>query len=362
MTSQFELDFAVFIGRMRPLHLAHEFIINEALKRAQRLIILIGSANRPRSFMTSAFDAKEVLEMLELLYKHEMSTGRIVVRNLDDYIYDEAGWIKNTEAVVDDAIRDVLSHEGHAKDSPKQYRVGLAGFGKDSTSFYLERFPDWGSIQVGKQFALLSATDVRNSYFQRCPQLSDFSLNPKVIEYLRHFMHTDEFVYVVKEREAIEKNIRQYGLGPFHAGDVILTWRRKVLLVTRKGAVGRGLLAFPGGMHNYGETLRACAHRELNEESSIFDLNPGFEQEMMQHFSGYSHFDSPTRDPRGQYISHSYHYALPDDFDAMSLVIEPKDDAQDVGWKDEADWGHKKAFLEHFAIYRTFVPAQAIAA
>lgn len=362
MTSQYELDFAIFIGRMRPLHLAHEFIINEALKRAERLIILIGSANRPRSFKVSAFDATEVLVMLELLYKHEMSIGRIIVRNLDDYIYDEAGWIRNTQTVVDNAIRDVLKYEGYSKDSTKRYRVGLAGFGKDSSSFYLERFPDWDSIQVGKQFALLSATDIRNSYFQRCPQLSDFSLNPKIIEYLRGFMHTDEFVYVVKEREAIEKNIRDYGIGPFHAGDVILTWRDKVLLVTRKGRVGFGLLAFPGGMHNYGETLRACAHRELNEESGIFDHNPGFEKEMPQHFRGYNVFDSPTRDPRGQYISHAYHYDLPYDFDAMSLVIEAKDDAQAVGWKNIPEWGHKTAFLEHFAMLRTFIPALDIAA
>lgn len=356
MTASQEVDFAVFIGRMRPPHLAHEFIINEALKRAKCLIVLVGSANRARSYANSAFSFPEVSEIIAWLYKHEISTKRMIVKALPDYIYDEAGWIANTKKVVNESIAEYLFTEGKAHHDPSDYKVALAGFGKDSSSYYLKRFPEWDSIQVGRQFALLSACHIREAYFQRVPQTSEFGLSPKVIEYLHGFMHTDEFVYVVREREAIDRNIKQYGLGPFNAGDVILTHADKVLTVTRNGAVGYGLEAFPGGMHNRGETLNGCALREFDEEGSAFRLNPGFKEVMLSHFAGYRHFDAPHRDPRGHYISHAFHYALPDDFPIHEIKLEARDDAREIKWKSINEWGHETAFLDHYGMLRTFLP------
>lgn len=356
MNSTYETDFAVFIGRMRPLHRAHEFIINEALKRAKCLIVLVGSANRPRSYANSAFSFPEVAELLELLYKHEISTKRMIIKPLPDYVYDEAGWIANTKKVVNDAITEHLVTEGKAHHDHSDYKIALAGFGKDSSSYYLKRFPEWGSIQVGKQFALLSACHIREAYFQRVPQTSEFGLSPRVIEYLHGFMHTDEFVYVVREREAIDKNIKDFGIGPYHAADTIITSGDKVLLVTRDGGVGYGTEAFPGGMHEYGETLRECGLRELNEETQILDLNPGFEEELKSHFRMYDQFGATHRDPRGHYFSHAYHYELPEDFPIHQLAIQPKSDAREVKWRNIADWGHETAFLDHYAILRTFLP------
>lgn len=353
---QKDLDFAVFIGRMRPVHLAHMRIIEEALERAEKLIVLVGSANRPRSYVVSAFDYEEVLAMLTILYKHHIASGRLIVRPLDDFIYDQDGWLAETKTVVERAVREVLPRERRGDTDIRDIKVGLAGFGKDASSYYLDMFPEWTSIQVGKSFALLSATAVREAYFQRIPQLSDFALDGRIVEYLRSFMHTDEFAYVVREREAIEKNIKDYGRGPFNASDAVITWRDHVLLVNRDGKVGFGLDAFPGGMLECGETTLQCAFRELNEETRVLDLNPGFEQTLKRSMVAYRLFDDPRRDPRGHYMSHAYHFALPDDFDARALKMEPKSDARDVRLMPIADWGHRKAFLDHFAMLRTFVP------
>jgi bifunctional NMN adenylyltransferase/nudix hydrolase len=332
-------------------------IIEEALEKADRLIILVGSANRPRSYVVSAFEYAEVLAMLTLLYKHQIASGRLIVMPLDDFVYDHEGWQLNTTRVVNAVITQTLALAGRREVDIHSLKVGLAGFGKDASSYYLNMFPEWESIQVGKQYALLSATAVRDAYFQRIPQLSNFALDPRIIEYLRDFMRTEEFAYVVREREAIEKNIREYGRGPFNASDAIITWRDHVLLINRNGKVGFGLDAFPGGMLNLGETTLQCALRELNEETKILDHNAGFERELKRHMTGYRLFDDPNRDPRGHYMSHAYHFALPDDLDVPSLVIEPRDDARAVRWVHISEWGHQKAFLDHFAILRSFVPA-----
>lgn len=58
---------------------------------------------------------------------------------------------------------------------------------------------------------------------------------------------------------------------------VIVVKSGRVLLGRRKGAHGAGTWAFPGGHLAYGESIAACAHREVMEETglSIRDLKPG---------------------------------------------------------------------------------------
>ena len=41
--------YLVFIGRFQPFHRGHKAVVDEALQRADEVIMLIGSANLPRS-------------------------------------------------------------------------------------------------------------------------------------------------------------------------------------------------------------------------------------------------------------------------------------------------------------------------
>lgn len=67
----------------------------------------------------------------------------------------------------------------------------------------------------------------------------------------------------------------------------------RVMLIRRKNPPFEGMWAFPGGFLEMDETLQACAHRELEEETGVKDIV----------LEPYLPFDAPDRDPRGRTIS-----------------------------------------------------------
>jgi cytidyltransferase-like protein len=56
-----KFDYAVFIGRFEPFHNAHRSVIDKALTLADKVIVLIGSANKPRSTKDPFFHDERVV-------------------------------------------------------------------------------------------------------------------------------------------------------------------------------------------------------------------------------------------------------------------------------------------------------------
>ena len=67
--------YLVFIGRFQPFHFGHKTVIDEALKRADNVIMLIGSANLPRS-LRNPFSVAERTAMIKGAYS-EADAARI---------------------------------------------------------------------------------------------------------------------------------------------------------------------------------------------------------------------------------------------------------------------------------------------
>ena len=77
MTKQY--DYLVFIGRFQPFHNGHASVITKALELANKVIVLAGSANRPRYWYNPfTFDERKqtILEWYEAEFveqKHDLT-------------------------------------------------------------------------------------------------------------------------------------------------------------------------------------------------------------------------------------------------------------------------------------------------
>lgn len=85
-----------------------------------------------------------------------------------------------------------------------------------------------------------------------------------------------------------------------------------VILVKRKNEPFKDCWALPGGFLEEGETLEACAKRELAEETGITARTSGY-------LAPLATFSDPKRDPRGQVISTAFIAVIPTAGDGIKL-------------------------------------------
>ncbi len=92
----------------------------------------------------------------------------------------------------------------------------------------------------------------------------------------------------------------------------------QILLIERKHEPFKSLWALPGGFVDIEEEIEDAAYRELNEETSVSEI------QLIQ----YKTFGKVGRDPRGRTISIVYFGTLSN----LNQKIEAGDDAKNLKW------------------------------
>ena len=322
-------DYLVLIGRFQPFHRAHQGVVEQALARADRVILLLGSANSPRT-VSNPWTVSEREAMIRSIYDEE-TNGRIIVRGIEDYPYDDDAWQRN-------AVETVAAITGN------DAKVGLIGHMKDSSSYYLELFPDWGMVPVDN-IDHISATDVRNAYFG-LPEDEQFDypdLHEHVVAALRDFRLADEYQRLRQEYKHLQDWKAQWSVAPyppvFVTVDACVLCAGHVLMVQRKGPLGVGLWALPGGFIEQDETLAAAAVRELHEETGLSCAEG--EIDLVEVFA------KPDRSARGRTITHVHRIVL----ERESLPdVRAADDAADAKWVALSELDPQICFEDHYSI------------
>lgn len=371
------LDLAVMIGRFRIFHNGHKSVVDLALQKAKRVLLLVGSANRSRDTDGNEFTAQEAAEMIRRVYPYGTESGdRVTVRLINDVLYDEQDlhWIMGVQNAVDQEVRANLMHK--VVNGKKIAKIGLIGFSKDQSSYYLKKFPQWASISApgykhnGK---IVSATDLRNEFiYSDMPgvpatgKIAD-RVPVSVLEYMAKFAHENagiiatlreerEFLTKYKEdhqfRGKLDEEGKPLGLkyAPTHTTvDAILIQSGHVLLIRRKMNPGKGKWALPGGFVEPHENITDATTRELKEETKIgLSLNV-----LKLAFRKRHVFAGVGRSGRGRIITHVSLYLLNDR--AELPPVEGSDDAAKAEWVPLGELDPTQMHDDHWHLIMTMI-------
>ena len=337
-------DTAILIGRFEPVHAGHVALLREALARAQRAIVIVGSAHQART-PKNPFTWTEREAMLRGSLPLE-DAARLTVLPVRDY-YNEAVWVR--------AVREAV-----ARLAGPQERIALVGHFKDATSSYLDAFPDWELVRMERQGGM-DATTLRDAYFGATPDTLAAALAPLAADIppathrlLEQFARTPHYAALQQEWRMLRDYRQAWADAPyppiFVTVDAVLRCQDHVLLIRRAHAPGKGLLAVPGGFIEPRETLWQSCLRELAEETHC--AVP--EATLRAALRAVTVFDHPDRSQRGRTITHAHYFDLGD---ARLPAVRADDDAAQAQWVpvDHLAGMETSFFEDHFHLLDHFL-------
>lgn len=339
----------IFIGRFQPLHKGHEIVIGKMLSEQDFGLIVVGSADSPRTIL-NPFTYDERFSMLSA-YAETNGFQNLSIRPMIDYKYQDHLWLKEIKSNIYkfiDALKD--SHNC-------DINVVLYGYHKDSTSFYLDLFPEFKYSEVSSNL-LIDATKIRKLYFSNVNQLAGLSLDSNnftsllsetVLSVLSDFSNTDNFQSLQKEFLFLEqyKKDSAYKALPydpiFVATDAMVICGAHLLLIRRNSKHGNNTVALPGGFLDASETILSGILRELKEETKI-DVPPAI---LKNSIKAIEIFDDPRRSMRGRTITHCGLIVLSQ---KTLPFVKGADDAKEAFWVpiNEVDKFKNLFFEDHY--------------
>lgn len=338
MKIKYRFDYVIAIGRFEPFHNGHLRNILDGLKIASKVIIILGSANKPRT-IENPFTTVERQEYI-LQCIPEKLQSRILFNTMEDTIYQNLEWVKNVQNAVNAIVMDYFPGNINAA------KIGIIGHNKDASSWYLNSFKNWEPIDFGPYIkenggVPVSATKIRELMFTNYLGYVQSNVPPQMYEWLNNFVITDSFKDLAEAYDADyaylpvahEKMIRDEWATNFYAVDGWVFQSGHVLLAKRKFNPGKGLWGCLGGHVNANEKAEDAIIREIYEESNL--KVP--ERTLRRCMIGEKLFDHPNRSLRGKTrnkncrtISVSYCFKLDDGEDLAR--VHGADDVEEAWW------------------------------
>jgi bifunctional NMN adenylyltransferase/nudix hydrolase len=347
-----DFNILLFIGRFQPPTHAHLYVVQTALNRSEKVVVGIGSANRPRS-LQNPFTVEERVDFFRNCGINEIEeacrNGRLVFEPLDDFLYQDGGWVYNVNNKL----------QKHNFYHPK-IKSGLIGCKKDNSSYYLDLFPKIGSISIqplNDGSHVYNSTKLRELFFT-VPNTASLHAytTEKIVKRLRYYAGTELYKRYAEEFRFVREYKKSWEAAPFpptfNTVDALVVCNDHVLLIERGQNPGKGLLALPGGFINQDESLLDAAIRELKEETLLDFSDSALKSCLVKPKA----FGDPGRDPRGRTITHVHlfnlgyirkHLPLPD--------VNAGDDAAKAMWVEIASLTPKNMLCDHYFIIRNMV-------
>jgi bifunctional NMN adenylyltransferase/nudix hydrolase len=342
-----KFNVVVYIGRFQPVHNGHIEVIRSAAKLAHRVIIVVGSADKPRTYKNPFFYQERKALLHGAIKEHRLAdqydTAFTVAPNIDT-IYDDTAWMVRIQSIV-----GANSYPGD--------KIGIIGHAKDQSSDYLRWFPQWEFIDHAL-VEPLDATQIRDLYFRESmnPSFIQSVVPTSVLHFMNGFAGGHDFTQIIKERSFLNAHARMWAAAPypptFQTADVVLIQAGHILMVKRRAEPGKGLWALPGGYLNAktDATIFDAAIRELIEETGV--KVP--EKVLRGSVKSSKVFDAIGRSERGRIITQAFFIALSDGEWNLPKV-KGSDDAEKAEWIPIYKLNSSEIFEDHMDIIQYFV-------
>ena len=339
-------DYLVYIGRFEPFHDGHLQTLHHALGLASKVVVLIGSAHRPRNIRTP-WTAPERAAMVHAAAGDD--ADRVICVSLRDHLYNDDAWV----AAVQSHVVRILEDDGAGEDA----RIGLVGPARDGDGFDRKAFPQWPLVDVPSTEALLEE-DIRRHYFSADPDDLDQvrrNVPAPVWELIDSFRNESEaYPALVDELRFVRDYRKSWESAPypptFVTVDAVVVHSGHVLLVRRGAQPGKGQWALPGGFVRQHETLEAAVLRELREETRLKLPAPVLRGSIRAR----EVFDHPDRSLRGRTITHAFHFSFPT---GDLPPVKGGDDAAKARWflLGAVRKMEEELYEDHFHILERFI-------
>jgi bifunctional NMN adenylyltransferase/nudix hydrolase len=368
-------DVLTFIGRFQPFHNGHKAVVDEALTKAKKVALVIGSDQQPR-YARNPWTTQERIDMITAVYPDEVASGRIHFCPQVDHTYNLDRWIGG--------IQSSAMAVSQKPFNPDPVTMGLIGHSKDASSFYLKAFPTWDNIEVANVEGI-NATDFRKDFFEDYSWFSKWydKVPSAVMHWLNTWRMSDEF-FTVEAEHAFLKKYKQQFTAPtdeeivtaakgfigvenilkdfrakyttpyppvFYTADAVVVQAGHILLVKRGGFPGQGLWALPGGFVNETEDSRVAAIRELREETRLAVPQPVLNGSI----TSFREFSDPYRSQRGRTVTMAYKFELSDNNGEGLPKVKGSDDAVKAVWVPISQLRRAAMFEDHYDIIECLV-------
>lgn len=343
MNDTMQFDELIVIGRFQPLQKVHCARIARALSVARRIVVLVGSAHRPRT-ARNPFTAEERAAMIQASVATEAE--RLLVAPLRDRLYDESAWV----AEVHSSVRAFgVAQAGH--------RVGFMPAEAANIDRYEQLFPDWELVRPADA-AGISPFALRDTFFSDAGAGSQDGVSAHVpapvYSMMERFRATPAYQALLEEHRHLVEYKRSWSSAPyppiFVTADAVLVHSKHVLLIRRGHPPGRGAWALPGGFVDQQELLLDAALRELQEETQLSVSESVLKRALIAR----EVFDYPERSARGRTITHAFCFHIPN---GERPAVRGSDDAAQAEWIPMAHLPDLEAefFEDHFHILDYFL-------
>lgn len=334
----------IYIGRFQPFHKGHAAVLEKATNLACNVLVLVGSSRAslsPKNPFT-------VLQRMDMIRAGVLANAHLHIDHIRDFKHNHDLWVERTAAIV----------QKHA-DRLGAKKIGIIGYDKDHTSFYLNYFPQWKQEEApafpGNGIAF-SATEVREYLFGDKQYLLSSIVPHGTLKYIeQEYINTPTYERLKTDHEYLVNYRKSWEGSPFPPTfltvDAVVVQSGHVLLIKRGVNPGKDLWAMPGGFIDEGEYTKQAIVRELREETNLRIPVPIIEKAITYD----KWFEDPDRSSRGRTVTHAFKF----EFDPSKELprVSGGDDAGEAKWFSFADFEQMEPVMyeDHWHIVKTML-------